>query len=201
MFAEGNPFVIGCNYWPRSSAMRMWKCFDATEIDGDFSTMESIGLKVVRIFLLWEDFQPEMDLVDPLMVERLCHVARMAMARKLKLDITFFTGHMSGPNWIPSWMLLRDLPMPSGVMSVISNGVRVDCGYKNPYTDEEVQLAEERLLRKVVEIVPRDAVAIWNLANEPDLVWNSNNPSECGRWISRMSDVIRSLDAEVISLS
>ncbi len=107
--------------------------FDLDEIRSDFSSMRSLGMSLVRIFLLWEDFQPTPTQICNL--DKLVLVSKEASLAGLILDVTFFTGHMSGPNWIPSWMLIRDAPKPQGVMQVISNGEIVNCGYRNPYTD------------------------------------------------------------------
>jgi endo-1,4-beta-mannosidase len=59
----------------------------------------------VRVFLLWEDFQPSPHEVDCAMLERLVAVADLAGERSLALIATLFTGHMSGVNWIPRWAL------------------------------------------------------------------------------------------------
>jgi endo-1,4-beta-mannosidase len=90
MFSVGAPFVLGVNYWPRRSAMRMWKQFDLKEIKSDFIQMRDLGLKLVRIFLLWEDFQPSPTEVRN--VDKLLLVNQEANAQGLMLDITFFTG-------------------------------------------------------------------------------------------------------------
>ena len=59
------PFILGVNYWPRRKAMGWWKNFEAGEVHADFALIAELGMKVVRIFLLWEDFQPTPDSVDP----------------------------------------------------------------------------------------------------------------------------------------
>ena len=51
-------FLVGVNYWPRTSAMAMWSRFDAGEIDEDFARIAALGLDIVRFFLTWETFQP-----------------------------------------------------------------------------------------------------------------------------------------------
>jgi endo-1,4-beta-mannosidase len=50
------PFLLGVNYWPRKKAMYWWRDFDAGEVEEEFSLVQELGLSVVRIFLLWEDF-------------------------------------------------------------------------------------------------------------------------------------------------
>ena len=61
----GNDFVLGVNYWPRRKAMYWWNNFDASEVREEFSVIREIGLKVVRLFLLWDDFQPDPESVGP----------------------------------------------------------------------------------------------------------------------------------------
>ena len=56
--AVGDPFPVGVNYWPRRKAMGWWKAFDRAEVEDEFDVIAGLGLSVVRIFLLWEDFQP-----------------------------------------------------------------------------------------------------------------------------------------------
>lgn len=86
----------------------MWKNFNACEIRDDFSVIADLGMTLVRIFLLWQDFQPESpDEVDERALTNLEQVANIASEFNLKLDVTFFCGHMSGPNWMPNWLLLH----------------------------------------------------------------------------------------------
>jgi hypothetical protein len=39
----------------------------------------------------------------------LTKVADIAAVHGLGIDMTFFTGHMSGPNWSPRWLLGGDI--------------------------------------------------------------------------------------------
>ena len=59
------PFILGVNYWPRRKAMYWWANFDAGEVREEFAIIADLGLKVVRLFLLWEDWQPTPDSVSP----------------------------------------------------------------------------------------------------------------------------------------
>ena len=54
-------FTLGVNYWPRRKAMRFWADFDRAEVREEFSVIAELGLHVVRIFLLWDDWQPAPD--------------------------------------------------------------------------------------------------------------------------------------------
>ena len=52
-------FICGVNYWPRKTGVHMWKEWDAESIDAEFRQMAELSLNACRVFLLWEDFQPD----------------------------------------------------------------------------------------------------------------------------------------------
>src|SRR4029078_7160399 len=85
------PFVLGVNYWPRRKAMYWWSQFDPGEVREEFALIRELGLDWVRIFLLWDDFQPAPDQVSRECLAHLLTVADIAGELGLKLDVTFFT--------------------------------------------------------------------------------------------------------------
>jgi hypothetical protein len=85
--------------------MYWWRRFDRREVDEDYARIRWAGFDAVRIFLLWEDFQPEPERVAPEALTWLVAVADTAVRHGLSLMPTLFTGHMSGVNWIPAWAL------------------------------------------------------------------------------------------------
>ena len=101
------PFTLGVNYWPRRKAMYWWNEFDEGEVREDFALIRELGLNVVRLFLLWDDFQPEPTGVSKTTLQNFIKVADLAVESNLSLDVTFFTGHMSGPNWCPRLVARR----------------------------------------------------------------------------------------------
>jgi endo-1,4-beta-mannosidase len=188
-------FTLGVNYWPRRKAMFWWSNFDAAEVREEFAIISDLGLSLVRIFLLWEDWQPTPDVVDVTALANLETVANIAAEQDLLLDITFFTGHMSGPSWVPGWLLRPTQPMPPRVLQVVSGGNIVDCGYANPFTDPVALQAEELLLRTVVSrLKNHPGVGVWNLGNEPDLFAWPPSPAAGRDWVRRMAGIIRQLD-------
>src|SRR5207249_11490693 len=64
-------YLLGVNYWPARKFVRMWSQFDPREVAEDFARIESLGLRLVRIFVFWPDFQPEPDRVDEAQLENL----------------------------------------------------------------------------------------------------------------------------------
>jgi endo-1,4-beta-mannosidase len=192
------PFTLGVNYWPRRKAMAWWSNFDRGEVREEFAIIREYGLSLVRIFLLWDDWQPEPDSVSFKCLDNLTAVCEAAADNDLQLDVTFFTGHMSGPNWAPRWLLggaPSQVPSPH-VRQVISGGKVVKSGYRNPITDP-IALQAERLLLQIVvgTLQSHPAIGMWNLGNEPDLfAWPPS--ADHGRaWVREMTEIIRSIDA------
>jgi endo-1,4-beta-mannosidase len=189
------PFALGVNYWPRRKAMYWWSGFEPAEVRDEFSLIREIGLQFVRIFLLWEDWQPTPTSVSPAALDNFESVCNIAADLGLRLDVTFFTGHMSGPSWVPNWMLRDNLPTPSGVRQVVSGQKPVQCGYANPFVDPVALEAAGLLLRTVVaRFKDHPAIGLWNLGNEPDLFAHPPNAASGRAWAHRMTRLIHDLD-------
>jgi endo-1,4-beta-mannosidase len=194
MMAE--PFILGVNYWPRRKAMYWWSNFEADEVREEFDVIASLGMNVVRLFLLWDDWQPSSDSVSAERLADFAKVCDIAAEHNLGLDVTFFTGHMSGPNWSPKWLLDKNAPAPSPYMrQVLSGGKIVDSSYRNMFHDAEALAASRRLLKTVVsEFKDHDAIWMWNLGNEPDLFAHPHSYQEGRAWAKEMRDLIREID-------
>lgn len=190
----GRPFRVGVNYWPRRKAMSWWKDFDRGEVAEEFDVIRGLGMSLVRIFLLWEDFQPRPTTVAPSALEDLETVCDVAAQRGLGLDVTFFTGHMSGPNWVPGWLLGGSDPVPHG-RQVVSGANEHGGSYRNPFVDREAVEAAELLLRETVSrLRDHDGIWAWNLGNEPDLFARPPDERTGPEWARRMFGAIRELD-------
>jgi endo-1,4-beta-mannosidase len=190
-----DPFVLGVNYWPRRKAMYWWSNFEADEVREEFDVIASLGLNVVRLFLLWDDWQPSSDSVSSERLADFAKVCDIAAERNLGLDVTFFTGHMSGPNWSPRWLLDKNAPPPSPYMrQVLTDGKIVDSSYRNMFHDLEALSASRILLKTVVgEFKDHDAIWMWNLGNEPDLFAHPHSYQEGRAWVKGMRDLIRDI--------
>jgi endo-1,4-beta-mannosidase len=192
--AVGAPFRMGVNYWPRRKAMGWWKDFERGEVADEFDVIAGLGLRLVRLFLLWEDIQPSPTTVAPGVLDDLAIVCDLAAERGLGLDVTFFTGHMSGPNWAPGWLLGGEEPVPAG-RQVVSGGDQAAGSYRNPFVDPEALAAAELQLRTVVaRLRDHPAIWAWNLGNEPDLFARPPHERAGPTWARRLFGVIREVD-------
>jgi len=186
-------FILGVNYWPQRKAMYWWSDFDAGEVRQEFTLIRELGLTLVRIFLLWDDFQPQPDQVSAASLRHLVTVADTAAELGLKLDVTFFTGHMSGPNWAQRW-LLAGAPK-ADARPLVSASRLVSSGYHNPFTHPLALQAERVQVETVVAALRNHpGVGVWNLGNEPDLFAWPPDAATGRRWVHDLVSLIHRLD-------
>jgi endo-1,4-beta-mannosidase len=187
------PFRLGINYWPARTAMRWWTMFDEAETARDFARIAAGGFDSVRVFMLWEAFQPGPDRVDPRMLERLVTVADLARRAGLYVMPTLFTGHMSGVDWIPEWAL--EGAERDARFRVVSGGRVVGEGLRNWYLDHEVVRAQALLAGRAAEaLAGHAALWAWDLGNESSNCVVPPDRELARGWLSRMTSAIRAAD-------
>jgi len=173
--------------------MGWWSEFDRAEVARDFGRIAASGLDCVRVFLLWEDFQPSPDAVDCEMLERLVVVADLAGERGLALMPTLFTGHMSGVNWIPRWALggaTRDERF-----RVVARDVVVEPGLRNWYADPTIEAAQTLLATEAAAaLAGHEALWAWDLGNESSNCVVPPTTAAGRRWLARLSRAVRAGD-------
>lgn len=193
-------FIKGINYWPARKAMYWWKDFDLQEAEQDFRKMHNYHLDVVRIFLLWEDFQPQARQIS---LPRLDHLKRLAdLSNHLGMQLmpTFFCGHMSGVNWFPEWALTAHLTKQR--FPVFANGHLRQAAIRNFYVDEAMLEAQLLQVRKISRsLAGHPAIYAYDLGNESSNCVIPPDRSQARLWLQTLSAEIRRADpAALITL-
>lgn len=117
-------FVLGCNYWASDSGTDMWRTFDEAAINKDLGILAEHGVKHIRIFPNWRDFQPVMPLmkigmtvtgycmeverektnpyyIDDVMMKKFTHFLEICEKFGIKVIVGLITGWMSGRMFVP----------------------------------------------------------------------------------------------------
>lgn len=186
-------FAIGVNYWASHAGIAMWRDWRPDTVAHDFSLLHSHGVRWLRIFPLWPDFQPihllrsahgqqvefrhgESELPDrsgvcPVMLDRLTTLADLAEETGLKLVVGLVTGWMSGRLFVP--------PALEG---------------RNPICDPDALVWEMRLVHRLVEHCRNhSAIYAWDLGNECN-VMGPANAAQSWVWTAAIANSIRAAD-------
>ena len=188
-------FRLGVNYWPARTAMYWWDDVRLPEVDRDMARIAELGFQEVRIFLLWERFQPRPERVSDEALLSLETVLRAAERHNIGLVLSLFCGHMSGVNWLPGWAV--DESAASTIRTVsggqIVPGAAGDI-YANPaLLDAQLVLAG----RLATTFAGHGGLAAWDLGNEfSNLRWPSQ-PEEIARWSALLTEALRPARVDV----
>ena len=186
-------FRLGVNYWPSRTGMTFWKHWDDGELNRDFASMKGAGLDSLRLFLLWEDFQPSPSVIDQAMLGRLLRTLDCASRHGLGVMPTLFTGHMSGANWLPGWAVRRTASPQR--FPLVSGGRVIPAECISWYADKAVRSAQTRLARECATAVAgHPALFAWDLGNENSNCVVPADRDSARAWLVAMTDALRRQD-------
>ena len=165
-----NDFMLGCNYWASHAGTEMWKNWDEKSVRDDLEILAKNGVRYLRVFPNWRDFQPVWPLfdgrdfireyrvhedklpenqyyIDETMMQRFETFCDIADEFGMKLIVGILTGFMSGRTFIP--------PALYG---------------KNLFTDPIAIRFELKFIEGFVQrIKHKKAVFAWNPGNEKNI--------------------------------
>jgi hypothetical protein len=194
-----NKFLVGCNYWASHAGTAMWKDWNADTVDKDFEALAKEGLRVLRVFPLWPDFQPihalykvggilreyrfgDMPLPDDEygragisreMMGRFEVLTALADKYGLKLIPGLITGWMSGRLFVPPGL----------------EGRRI-------LSDPECIKWQIRFVRCFVERFKScESIIAWDLGNECNQMENVPSREAAWTWTAAVTNSIRSADS------
>jgi endo-1,4-beta-mannosidase len=169
--------------------MYMWDRFEIDEIAEDMARIKDLGLDVVRFFLMWEAFQPQPNVMDPVALRRFDAMMERIADAGLRAMPTLFCGHMSGVNWLPAWTLERETVV--GRFRTISDGAVVDRAIGDFYADPELVRAQVYFARRVGErLRDHPALFAWDLGNEFSNLREPQNAGDAARWSARLTETL-----------
>ena len=184
-------FMLGCNYWGSKSAVDMWVDWDGESVERDFAELSKYGVRYLRVFPNWRDFQPIHSIyrwrgyfgeyrlhgkekmkdefgLDEKCMEHFAEFLSYADKYGIKLIVAIVTGWMSGRLFAP--------PALEG---------------KNHISDPESLRFQTLFVRGFVRRF-KDAPAIcaWDLGNECNCLGEARNAHEAFMWTSTIRNAI-----------
>ena len=192
-----NEFMLGCNYWASHAGIEMWKNWDEEAVKRDFEILSRNGIKYLRVFPLWRDFQPVCPLfdgggvireyrvnedklpenkyyLDETMLSRFETFCDMADRYGMKLIVGLITGWMSGRLFVPPAVYGRNL-----------------------YTDPVALRFELKFIEGFVgRMKNKPSIYAWNLGNECNCMSKAEDYSTAETWTGIISNAIKANDPE-----
>ncbi|OAQ42017.1 hypothetical protein A5893_02560 [Pedobacter psychrophilus] len=192
-------FSIGCNYWASHAGTHMWSNWNRDVVEADFKQLSENGIKTLRVFPLWPDFQPIQRIFanegqlkyiafkdglplpatgvgsNGMSEEQLGHFKEMAdLASKynIKLIVGLITGWMSGQLYVPSALEGKDI-----------------------LTDPESLMWQQKFVTTFVSrFKDHQAIVAWDFGNECNVMQALDNHYQAYVWSSVISGAIKSID-------
>ncbi len=189
---EESTFLLGVNYWPARKGVEWWRQFDRAEVEADFAAIADAGIQAVRIFLVWEDFQPRRDGVEARSVARLEQVLDVAASAGLRVVPSLFTGTVAANVvfWPPWAIGGRDIPAGLRIFA----GRRPQKHYiRDIWRDTSLTAAQNRFVEGVVApLAEHPAIHAWDLGHHTSDGWRPLGRSQEGRdWASALARSVR----------
>lgn len=187
-------FVLGCNYWASNAGADMWRDFDADCVKNDIRILAEYGIKHIRVFPNWRDFQPIMPLfnakggitgyclenerecenpyyLDEVMMERFSLLLAACAQYGIKVIVGLITGWMSGRLYIPTAVYRL-----------------------NTITDPLAQYFEQLFIKGFVSrFKDNKSIIAWDLGNECNCMGSADRVSGVN-WTAMISNAIRAED-------
>ena len=189
-------FIIGCNYWASNAGTEMWRNWDAEVVENDLKRLAENGVKYMRVFPNWRDFQPVIPILtsgnniveyrlkdeafehNPYylsdeMLDRFDVFCDLCEKYGIKLIVGLITGWMSGRTFLPEFLAGRDL-----------------------FTDTTALLLQQKLITGFVKrFRNRDCIYGWDLGNECNCLTRAKSREIAENWTSIISNTIRANDS------
>ena len=197
LFAGGR-FFVGCNWWASHAGTNTWRDWSADVVDSDFKRLAEVGVNVVRVFPLWNDFQPlrmhfkggnvpkEIRMgedplpeteagkagVDIVMADRFLELCNIAEKYGIRLVVGLITGWMSGRMHAPEAFTGMNL------------------------LNEPIVLTWQTKFVKymVKRFKDHPAILAWDLGNECNNMGTNITREQAYVWASLITNTIRSED-------
>jgi beta-galactosidase len=172
-FTENNQkfFLVGTNYMPSKAFFRLWEDWDPDQLENDFRTMKTLGIRAARVPLFWNSVQPEEGVVSSKFLERLDEFLEIAQKHRIYIMPFLFVG-VCVDTWDVPWRKGRDM-------------------YKDP---EMQKLEREQAETLASRYADNPAIIAWDISDEPYYYGGKTDVETATNWVSMIYKALRSRD-------
>ena len=95
---------FGVNYVPSRNWYFCWNNWQPDAVAADFDRIAEVGADHIRVMTVWPWFQPNPRYVSAAHLDRLDELMALAAQRRLDVQVTLFTGWLSGFSFRPPYL-------------------------------------------------------------------------------------------------
>ena len=188
-------FNLGCNYWASNAGAEMWSNFSEEAIKKDLKALSENGVKYIRVFPNWRDFQP----VEPLITGSGA-LSRYTIKGQILPDNPYYLS----TEMLDKFSLFLDICEKYGIKLIVglitgwmSGGLFVPAPLygENVIKSPLAQYFEQLFIKGFVErFKDRSCIYAWDLGNECNCMATTSSRWEVTSWIAMISNAIRASD-------
>jgi hypothetical protein len=202
-FLASGRIAVGANYWASHAATRMWREWDAKAVEEDLRTLADVGIRLLRVFPNWADFQPihacflsgdncrkvfetrMFDSEEPL-PDTPCGQAGVDERMVARFEAFCDMADAFGMRLI--------VPLLTGQMT-FRNFIPPALANRDPFSDPYALLWEGRFIECLVSrLKAKKAIVAWESGNESRILGESHDAAASEFWLRYIHQAIRCAD-------
>ncbi|HPQ47009.1 MAG TPA: cellulase family glycosylhydrolase [Clostridia bacterium] len=176
---------LGCNYWASHAGLKMWSIWDSSAVLEDLDLLREWGIKVIRIFPIWPEFQ----VLEPFFggggelieihggmsseaISKIDFLIQAAADRDIEVIVSIINGWMSGKLFVPPVFYNRNVLTDSEAIR-----------YQTIYAGELVNALKSH-----------GNIIGWDLGNECNVMGEVDDHNQAWLWMNSIYRAIKNSD-------
>ncbi|MBO6120561.1 MAG: hypothetical protein J6Q49_01770 [Kiritimatiellae bacterium] len=202
-FLQSGRMTLGVNYWASHAATEMWRKWDAKAVEEDLRVLSDNGIKLLRVFPNWADFQPihacflSGDNFDKVYETRMFDSEEPlpdTPCGRAGVDERMVEHFEEFCDIAERFGIRLIVPLLTGQMT-FRNYIPPALANRNPFSDPYALMWEGRYLEcMVARLKAKKAIVAWESGNEARILGRGENAFQSEAWLRYVHQAIRLAD-------
>ena len=202
-FLPSGRITLGVNYWASHAATEMWRKWDAKVVDEDLRVLAENGMRLLRVFPNWADFQPihacylSAESFDKVYETRMFDSEEPlpdTPCGRAGVDERMVERFEEFCDIAEKYGIRLIVPLLTGQMT-FRNYIPPALANRNPFSDPYALMWEGRYLEcMVARLKAKKAIVAWESGNEARILGKSEDAFQSEAWLRYVHQAIRLAD-------